>query len=93
MAAGNLHECAVQAEEYLEQLATGLAQSGATPDVVRTVTQMASVVRQIVKALGKGQESTGDEEPPERPQPRNTAEATEQLHAEVQAKAAERAED
>jgi hypothetical protein len=71
----SLHEHAVQAEEHLEQLATGLAQAGADPETVDVVSKMAGVTRKLVKALGKGQEVTGDAEPPERqpePQPRQT---------------------
>ncbi len=63
--AESLHEHAVEAEKHLEALATGLAQAGASPETVDAVKQMADVTREIVKALGKGQESTGDEEPPE----------------------------
>lgn len=60
----SLHEHAVQAENHLEQLATGLAKAGAEDDVLQTVTKMAEVARKIVTALGKGQEETGDAEPP-----------------------------
>lgn len=64
MPEGNLHEYAVQAEQNLEKLATGLAQAGASPETIKAVEQMADVTREIVKALGKGQEQTADEEPP-----------------------------
>lgn len=63
MPEGNLHEYAVQAEQNLEKLATGLAQAGASPETIKAVEQMADVTREIVKALGKGQEQTADEEP------------------------------
>lgn len=60
----SLHEHAVNAERSLEQLATGLAQAGAEDGVVKAFTQMADVTRQLVTALGKGQEQTADTEPP-----------------------------
>lgn len=50
--AGELHEIAVTAEGSLEQLATGLGEAGAPPETVQAVTQMADVMREIVKALG-----------------------------------------
>jgi hypothetical protein len=59
-----LLEKAVAAEKNLEQLATGLAQGGVDQKIVDTVTQMAEVTRKIVSALGKGQEGTGDGQPP-----------------------------
>lgn len=62
---GNLHEYAVEAQDNLEKLATGLAQAGASPETVDAVEQMAAVTKEIVKALGKGQETTADEEPAE----------------------------
>lgn len=75
--AQQLHEIAVDAEKNLEALATGLAQAGADEPTIKTVTQMADVARQIVKALGKGQEETGDAEPPapepEQPQTMDSA--------------------
>jgi hypothetical protein len=52
------------AERHLEQVATGLAQAGAEDQVVKTFTQMADVARQLAVALGRGQEQTGDGEPP-----------------------------
>lgn len=60
----NLHEYALAAESNLEKLATGLAQAGVDEGTVGAVTQMADATRKIVKALGKGQEATGDEEAP-----------------------------
>lgn len=65
MPENNLHEYAVQAEGNLEKLATGLAAAGASPETVQAVEQMADVVREIVKALGKGQEEQPDEAPAE----------------------------
>lgn len=59
-----LLETAVNAEKNLEQLATGLAEAGADPQAVKAVSQMAEVVRKVIKALGRGQENTGDQEPP-----------------------------
>lgn len=90
--AGSLHEHALQAEKHLEQLATGLTSAGADPSAIKAVTQMAEVCRKLVSAFGKGQEATGDKEPPAdtRPQPRNTMEAAQQLHQDVQANAAQR---
>lgn len=87
----SLHEHAVQAEKHLEALATGLAQEGASPETVKAVTQMADVARELVKALGKGQESTGDEEPaaPEpQEQPSTIDEAAAQTQEAMQASAA-----
>lgn len=62
---GSLHNHAVEAERHLEALATGLAEQGAPPETIKAVTKMADVARQLVKVLGKGQEATGDREPPE----------------------------
>jgi hypothetical protein len=90
----SLHEHAVQAESHLEQLATGLAKAGAADPVVKSVTQMASITRKIVSALGKGQEHTADTQPPApQPdgQPRTIGSATDELHQEAQAQAAQRA--
>lgn len=50
--AKNAHELAVAAEEKLEQLATALGEADTPPETVQAVTQMASVIREIVKALG-----------------------------------------
>ena len=72
MPQGNLHAYAVQAEANLEKLATGLAQAGADPATVDAVSKMADMSRKLVGALGKGQEQTGDDEPPAEPQPRPT---------------------
>lgn len=68
MQQGDLHAYAVQAEANLEKLATGLAQAGADDGTVQAVEKMADVTRKIVTALGRGQEQTADNEPPE-PQP------------------------
>lgn len=65
----SLHDEALQAEKHLEALATGLGQVGASPATIKAVSQMAEVTRQIVSALGKGQEDTGDEEPSSEAQP------------------------
>ena len=90
--AGSLHEHALQAEKHLEALATGLSAAGADPASIKAVAQMADICRKMVSAFGKGQESTGDKQPPAdtRPQPRNTMEAAQQLHQDVQAAAAQR---
>jgi hypothetical protein len=91
MPEGNLHEYAVQAEGNLEKLATGLAQAGASPETVKAVEQMADVTRQIVAALGKGQEETGDEEPPaEQEQPRTMDQAANETSQMMQDSAAKR---
>ena len=92
----SLHDHALQAEKHLEQLATGLAAAGVAPNQVQTVSKMADVCRQIVQQLGKGQEQTGDNEPPgaaqepsepggpEGGEPRHTMEsATDALHRDM----------
>lgn len=61
---GSLHTHAVEAEKHLEALATGLADEQAPPETIKAVTKMADVTRQLVKVLGKGQENTGDKQPP-----------------------------
>lgn len=92
MAQASLHSIAINAEEALEQLATGLASAQADPAAVQTVEKMAAVTRKIVKALGQGQEETGDEEPPAPeaqpappPRRRTIQSATEDLRREAQA--------
>lgn len=57
----SLHDHALQAEKHLEALATGLGQAGASPETVKAVSQMADVARELVSALGKGQEAQPDE--------------------------------
>lgn len=86
--ASNLHEEAVQADKHLEALATGLGQAGASPDTVKAVTQMAEVVRQIVTALGKGQEQGPDEPAPE--EHGTIDQATAETHQAMQQAAAKR---
>lgn len=81
-----LHATAVQAEKYLEQLATGLGQAGASPETVKAVTQMAEVTRQIVTALGKGQESAPDE-PEVSPSGGSMDQAAAETHQAMQASA------
>lgn len=95
--ATDLHTHALQAEEHLEALATGLAKAGVEERVVDAVSGWAKGARTIAAQLGKGQERTADDEAPEReapaeePQPRQTMQsATEELHRDAQAKAAER---
>lgn len=63
------HAYAVAAEENLERLATELARMGADDNTVNAISQMASVTRQVIKGLGRGQVETGDDEPPRREQP------------------------
>ncbi len=59
----DIHATAVQAEKYAEQLATELAREGASETTIQSVSQCADIFRQVVEALGRGQEETGDEEP------------------------------
>lgn len=68
MAGADLHSLAVDAEQSLEKLATGLGQAGADPQSVKAVSQMADVTRKIVKALGQGQAQTADDAPPAPPE-------------------------
>ncbi len=85
---GTLHEHAVAAERHLEQLATGLGQAGADNQVVQTFSKMAEVTRKLVVALGRGQEASGDAEPPADEavtppppsQPRTIQSASQELH-------------
>lgn len=97
MPQGDLHKYAVDAEENLEKLATGLVEAGAPENVTKTVSQMADVTRKIVEELGKGQEQTGDKEPPaeepaaeQQPKRETMDSATSSLHQEAQAAAARR---
>lgn len=91
--APSLHQHALDAERSLEQLATGLAQSGVSDGVVSSVTKMAEMMRQLVGALGAGQEVTGDAQPPADQalaptpptQPRTVAGAAHGLMADMQA--------
>lgn len=53
MGPNNLHGLAVTAEGALEKLATALGEAGAPPETVQGVTQMAEVLREVVKALGE----------------------------------------
>src|SRR5688572_12063369 len=92
--APTLHEHAVAAERHLEQLATGLGQAGADNQVVQTFSKMAEVTRKLITALGRGQEVSGDAEPPaeeavEPPppsRPRTIQGATEEMHAQMKPK-------
>lgn len=67
--ANDLHDLALSAEQNLEQLATGLAGAQADPNAVKAVTQMASVLRKIVSALGGGGAADAEDtkEAPETP--------------------------
>lgn len=86
--ASDLHSIAVNAEQSLEQLATGLAQAGADDNTVQAVTKMAEVTRQVVKALGAGQEQTADSAPPEQqPQHHTMDSATADLHNQMMSRA------
>lgn len=91
--ASDLHTAAVNAEQNLEQLATGLAQAGADEATVQAVTKMAEVTRQLVKALGAGQEQTGDQAPPaasSEQQPNTMDSATADLHNQMLSRAQSR---
>lgn len=59
----DVHATAVQAEKFAEKLATELAKEGASQQTVDQISQCADILRQVVEALGRGQEETGDEEP------------------------------
>lgn len=59
----DIHALALEAEKAAESLATALAKEGASDPTVAQITQCADIFRQVVEALGKGQETTGDEEP------------------------------
>lgn len=87
--ASDLHSIAVNAEQSLEQLATGLAQAGADDNTVQAVTKMAEVTRQVVKALGAGQEQTADSHPPveQQPQHHTMDSATADLHNQMMSRA------
>jgi hypothetical protein len=86
----SLHEHALAAEKNLEALATGLAEAGASPETIKAVTQMAEVARQLVSALGAGQEQTGDDEPAAAEEPGTIDQATAETHQAMQASAAQR---
>lgn len=61
----HLHDCAMKAEDALEQLATGIAGLGAPDETVKGITEMANACRQIGSQLAK---SMRDEPAPtERP--------------------------
>jgi hypothetical protein len=78
-----LHGFGVAAEKNLEQLATGLAQAGAPDPAVKTVSQMAEGVRQIVKALAGAAQAAPA---PEQAQPQNMDTATNDMMAEAHAR-------
>jgi hypothetical protein len=61
--ASDIHAIAVAAEAATEQLATALASEGASEQTIAAISQCAEILRQVVEALGRGQEETGDEEP------------------------------
>lgn len=90
--ATDLHTHALQAENHLEQLATGLAKAGVDDRVLDAVKSWATGARSIAEQLGRGQERTADNEPPEpQPEKRQTMQsATEELHRDAQAAGAAR---
>lgn len=59
----DIHALALEAEKSAEALATALAHEGASEPTVKQITTCADIFRQVVEALGRGQEETGDEEP------------------------------
>ncbi len=85
----DLHGIAAKAEKCLEKLATGLASAGADPQAVKAVEEMADVIHEVVVSLGKGQEATGDDEPPAE-QPASFDQAAAETQADMQAAAAQR---
>jgi len=67
MADNPIHETAVSAEAAVEKLATQLGEAGAPDETIKGVTQMADVLREIVKAVGAPDPAgppEGDEVPP-----------------------------
>ena len=56
-----LHDAATQAEQGLEQLATGLGQQGAPPETIQALTKMAEIVRTIASGLAKGMKEQAPE--------------------------------
>lgn len=85
----SMHDKAVVIESWVEKLATEMAHAGVDQNTVGVLSKIADVMRRLVSALGKGQEETGDEEPPapEEPapaeQPRDIQGATQQMHQEM----------
>ena len=59
----DVHALAVDAERAAEKLATALGQEGASEEVLANVSQCADLFRQVVEALGHGQEEQPDHEP------------------------------
>ena len=91
--ATDLHSEALQAEQHLEALATGLAKAGVEEKIVDAVTGWAKGARTIAAQLGKGQERTANDEPPadaQQPQQHTMQSATDALHRDAQAAAAQR---
>lgn len=91
----DLHEVAAAACKDLQELATGLAQAGASQPTVEAVKQMYDVCHQILTALGKGQSQTADEEGPAEDQapseePETMDQAAAQTHQMMQQSAASR---
>lgn len=78
----NLLEKAQDAERGVEALATALGQAGADDQTLSALEQISEALRQIVTALGAGQEDTADDEPAA--QPRDFDEATDQMMSERQ---------
>lgn len=89
--ATDLHTHALQAENHLEQLATGLAKAGVDDSVLKAVQGWAQGARSIAEQLGKGQERTADDESaaPEQPERHTMQSATDSLHRDAQAAAAQ----
>jgi len=64
-----VHETAVSAEAAVEKLATQLGAAGAPPDTVKGVSQMADVLREIVKAVGAPDPAAGNPDEMGGPEP------------------------
>lgn len=80
-AADKLHSVAMAAEKNLEQLATGLGQVGASPDVVKAVTQCAEITRKIATGLAKGGVGGGQQQAQAQPQQHTIGSATDAMMA------------
>lgn len=81
-----LHKFAVDAEQNVEKLATGLAQVGAPEPTVKTVSQIADALRTIAKSLASAAQAAPAPEPTPGPEPRHTmASATNDMMAEAKA--------
>lgn len=78
-----LYALCQQAEKNLEQIATGLGQIGAAPQAVRTISQMADVLRKICSGLA--QNLKHEPAPGQNGAPHTMASATEAMMADHRA--------